>query len=142
MADQSEEVIGDYKIEPGFLSDYCAVRKALGPWPLRNWSWISVYDGPVERCREYIRWVDRIDSGDVALIDHAAVWLSGKVGCPVNRENLAVEHLPKTWGYDFSTALSLHPSKTAVEVGSSVEALIAVIAIPVLLICGFFYHSM
>lgn len=142
----AEQIIGGYKIEDGFLPGECLVRKALGPWPLSNWSWISFYDGTAEQCREYIRWAKRVDAGDKALISHASDWLQGKIRRP--EESLdpswtckCVEHLPKTWRYDFRVALALHPPAPAPETEVSGGALLLIVGVIVALICGFLYHS-
>lgn len=141
--DQAEQVIGNYKIEMSLYPGWGSVRKALGPWPLRNWSWVTFFHGPVEQCREYIRWAERIDAGDTDLIDHAADWMFAQSGMPpasrAHKRAVAVEHLPKTWGYDFTRALSLFPPKPAPEVGP--ELMLVFIGIAVIVICGFLYHS-
>ena len=135
-----EQIIGDYKIEPrGFVLGHCAVRKALGPWPLKNWSWISFYDGTAEQCREYVRWAERVNAGDQELIKHATDWLAAQIGSPVRSSGIAVEHLPKTWRYDFKSALSTIPPQP--EAGASAELVLAIIAIVVFLGGAFLYHS-
>jgi hypothetical protein len=145
LTEQADEVIGNYKIEAGFYPGHGSVRKALGPWPLRNWSWITFFDGPIERCREYITWAERVDAGDKELVEHAANWMLAKMGVPepqpanTRRASEAVEHLPKTWGYDFGRALSLFPPKPKAEVGP--ELMMVFIGIAVIVICGFLYHS-
>ena len=144
MTDQNAKIIGDYKIEPGFFQRDCVVRKALGPWPLRNWSWVTFYYGTEDQCRGYIQWAERIHAGDKDLIKHASEWVGVQTGSggagPTSSHY--IELLPKMWGYDFSQALALFPPSPESEVEVSAEAMLLVIAIIAALIVGFFYHSM
>lgn len=145
IAGDFKEVVGSYRIETNYPFD-CSVRKDLGGlWPFRNWSWITFYDGTVEDCRQYIAWAERIDDGDADLIQHVSDWLARRVGVApegrVIKSDRAI-HLPKTWRYDFKSALALFPQKSPPPSGVSGEMLVAFVVLIAVVICGFIYHSM
>lgn len=139
-------IIGDYKIEPGTLADYCYVRKALGPL-IRNWSWVIFYAGTTEQCTRYIEWASRVDAGDRGLFDHAASWWASVIGVPELSDGQRhwlekhVQHAPKQLHYDFEGALEAHPYVEAPDSSSGAFLVIFVVVIA-LVICGFIYHSM
>lgn len=144
MASAENDLIGDYKVELDFIPGRACVRKALGPWPMRNWSWITFYNGTVEECREFAKWAQRIDARDQELIGHAASWLAVRCGAPAETPPNAsfyehAVHLPKTWGYDFTKAMALYPKKAEPD-HSGVLIAILIVA-PLLAIFGFIYHS-
>lgn len=134
--------IGKYRIEPGYLFHDYAVRKALGPWPLQNWSWVTFFDGTMAECRDYIEWATRLDKGDAQLTNHVNNWLAGRTFAKVVRDTDEALHLPKCWGYNVGTALLACPRKPSPTTNSSTELLCMLIIAIGALICGFIYHSM
>lgn len=131
-------IIGKYKIETS-LGMYGTVHKALGPWPLNNWSWISFYGGSIEDCKSYIGWATRLDSGDRELVDHVTNWYKDQyASTKMHHDSLL--HLPKILHYNFKEAVELYPKKPDPE--TSPEIVLSLCMVLVIILCTAIYHMM
>lgn len=126
----TEEIIGDYKIEVREGSTTGVVRKALGPWPLRNWSWTMFYIGSVEQCRRYVEWAQRIDAGDKQFMSLIR-----------EKDPGIALHCPLMAQYPFEDALAIFPTPANPDVEVSGELVFAFLIFLLVAAFGFYYHG-
>lgn len=134
-------IIGKYKIEDYY--SFCTVHKSLGPWPLKNWSWGTFYEGTLDDCKSYVEWATRIDSHDQDLINHVADWyqtgtIPGSTFAKSKKFHETIFYYPKISHYNFKDALVKYPKKSHPEIGP--EIVLLTFIMPLILLCAALYQ--